>query len=515
MGGITVSKGGAAVSVGVHIEIDGSLLGAVFQHKVRHGGHGVQVGAAGQVKAFTAEQGGLKGCAGNPQRVAAVQHKKERHPPCPGGGHSAAPQGAERCGQGEQAKQIDGRQDEALMIPQGLGAGKERHGQHAGGCDNQRRHPQAAHGAGRRQPGGAENEPHRPLGAELAQAVVPESAAVIGAVNIGIVGGQDGAEGGQQHHHNADHAGHAELEQVAQHRGEPPPPGRARQHRSHIDQIERQDPEHIPPAGQDQRKGGGKQAGQPGKGQCLEPLVRAEQQNDCHKHKAKGIRHSVGGRPKEHGPQHHGRHAQGVIQAGTAAREPFCQLFGRHEQRKPHRHKAGQGIADHKRIDGTAGEEVGHADEEVHEHLVIRREQIFGQNMNPVKPALPKTAEQKRLLGKIVDGIVVIDRVAVEDQRGNDRHPHCGPHGPADQKRRVVPQALPREGGAPCELQQQTQPAHTDGPQQHHQQHTDVGSDGAARKNAHKQQHPIHQPARTGGQGLPSDFRELWHSRPP
>ena len=273
---------------------------------------------------------------------------------------------------------------------------------------------------------------------------------------------------------------------------------RPHQHRQHIHSIKRQDPEHVPAPGQDQGKRCSKNRQQPLPGQRFKPVIRAQQGDHCSKSQAKGIRHAVGGRPQKHGPQHHNRHTQRVIQRRMASGQLLGQVFCAHQQRKPHGHKAGDGIAHHKRIDAAPGKEIRHTDKEIHEHLIVRRQQAFQQHMNAVKSALTKAAEQQCLLGKIVDRVITVHRLAVAHQCSDDCNAHSGASQPTAQERFILCYPLTGEHRLPGKVQQQAQPAHADSPHQHHQQHAAIGCDHTAHQNGTQQQHAIRQPAWTG-----------------
>ena len=133
VGRVTVGKGSAAVTIGIHIDVNGLVLGAMFQHKICHGAHLGQVGAAGQVQAFAAQGQGLHVFTGQTQGVAEVDHQKygqntRRSIAQPGLCLLLGQFGA----QAKQHQQVKRRKDQALVVAQGLGTGKQHHRPQAG-----------------------------------------------------------------------------------------------------------------------------------------------------------------------------------------------------------------------------------------------------------------------------------------------------------------------------------------------------------------------------------------------
>ena len=90
------------------------------------------------------------------------------------------------------------------MVAQGLGTGKQHHRPQAGRGGYNSLCTGAAAIQQPHQACRAEHQPDQSLGAQLTQAVVAKAAAVVSAVNIGVVGCQDGFEGGQQRPHDDD-----------------------------------------------------------------------------------------------------------------------------------------------------------------------------------------------------------------------------------------------------------------------------------------------------------------------
>ena len=107
--------------------------------------------------------------------------------------------------------------------------------------------------------------------------------------------------------------------------------------------------------------------------------------------------------------------------------------------------------------------------------------------MNAVKSALTKAAEQQCLLGKIVDRVITVHRLAVAHQCSDDRNAHSGASQPTAQECFILCYPLTGEHRLPGKVQQQAQPAHADSPHQHHQQHAAIGCDHTAHQNGTQQ----------------------------
>ena len=239
-------------------------------------------------------------------------------------------------------------------------------------------------------------------------------------------------------------------------------------------------------------------------GQRFKVKAAGQQQDDGGKREAERVRHAVGGGPEEHRPQRHRRHADRIKQPAAHAGETAGQLARQHEQRSPGRHKTGQRVAKHEGVDRARQQQIRQADEQVHEHLVVGRQQVFQQRAHAVKAVGGKGVEQQALLGVIVDGVFAVQRLAVEHQGGDDGHAHGGAREQAAQESGVAAQAFAGEGDAPRIGKQPPQPARAKRPQQHDKQQPAVSRERAANQDGRQQRRAAGQHTHRRGPGRKS-----------